>query len=300
MIKPFCRFLPIVLGTLTLSVTRALVAAADSAVLPSYEIPRISSAPRIDGTVDATELREAKRVVIDIETDPAENVRTTVSADAFIMEDGETLYVAFIAADPDVSQIRAFYSDRDLLWDDDHIGIVLDTFNDERRAYEFWVNPLGVQADSIYDDVNRRGDRSWNGIWDSAGRITLEGYEVEMAIPLKQLRFSPSESKQVWGVDFVRQFPRDRQNRISNNPLDRDTLCYLCQIRKLEGLDDLEASRNLEVIPTLTTTSVQSRPRSLGAWEKPGLDPDAGVDMRWGITQDLYLNATVNPDFFAS
>jgi hypothetical protein len=129
------------------------------------------------------------------------------------------------------------------------------------------------------------------------GRITTEGYEAEMAIPLKQLRFSPSDSKQVWGVDFVRQFPRDRENRISNNPLDRDILCYLCQIRKLEGLADLQASRNLEVIPTLTTTSVQNRSRSLGAWEKPGLDPDAGVDVRWGITQDLYLNATLNPDF---
>ena len=74
-------------------------------------------------------------------------------------------------------------------------------------------------------------------------------------------------------------------------------MCYLCQIRKLEGLADLQASRNLEVIPTLTTTSVQNRSRSLGAWEKPGLDPDAGVDVRWGITQDLYLNATLNPDF---
>ena len=196
------------MSALAIFAASALATAADAPALPSYEIPRINLAPRIDGKVDAAEWRKAKRVVIDIETDPAENVRTTVSADAFIMEDGETLYVAFIASDPDVSQIRAFYIDRDLLWDDDFIGIVLDTFNDERRAYEFWVNPLGVQADSIYDDVNRRGDESWNAIWDSAGRITTEGYETEMAIPLKQLRFSPSDSKQVWGVDFVRQFPR--------------------------------------------------------------------------------------------
>ncbi|MDP5002953.1 MAG: hydrolase, partial [OM182 bacterium] len=96
----------------------AYASAADAPPLSSYEIPRINLAPRIDGKVEAAEWREAKRVVIDIETDPAENVRTTVSADAFIMEDGETLYVAFIASDPDVSQIRAFYSDRDLLWDD--------------------------------------------------------------------------------------------------------------------------------------------------------------------------------------
>lgn len=265
--------------------------------LANYDIPRINSSPRIDGNIDENEWSSAKRVRLDIETQPAENIRTDVTADAFIMEDGDTLYVAFIAKDPDVSQIRAFYSDRDRLWDDDHIGIVLDTFNDERRAYEFWVNPLGVQADSIFDDVNRRGDDSWNAIWDSAGQITPDGYRVEMAIPLKQLRFSPSDDSQIWGVDFVRQFPRDRENRISNNPIDRDISCYLCQLRKLEGMSNLEASRNLEIIPTLTTTSVQSRSRNLGAWDKPGIDPDAGVDVRWGITQDLYLNATLNPDF---
>ena len=270
--------------------------AAGSSFEP-YEIPRIDNAPRIDGQVAPAEWAEAKRVTINIETDPAENVTTAVSAEALIMEDGDTLYVAFIAQDPDISQIRAFYSDRDLLWDDDHIGIVLDTFNDERRAYEFWVNPLGVQADRIYDDINRRGDDSWNAIWDSAGRITLNGYETEMAIPLKQLRFSPSEAAQIWGVDFVRRFPRDRENRIANNPLDRDVSCYLCQLRKMEGLADLESSRNLEIIPSLTALTAQTRGRDLGPWEEPGAEPDAGVNLRWGVTQDVYLNATLNPDF---
>lgn len=268
-----------------------------SATLPAYEIPRINSVPQIDGEVTIEEWAQATRVLINIETDPAENVPTAIRAEALIMEDGDTLYVAFIAQDPDISQIRAFYSDRDLLWDDDRIGIVLDTFNDERRAYEFWVNPLGVQADAIYDDINRRGDDSWNAIWDSAGRITLDGYETEMAIPLKQLRFSPSDTTQTWGVDFVRQFPRDRENRIANNPLDRDVSCYLCQLRKLEGLANLESSRNLEIIPSLTASSVHTRGRELGAWEKPGADPDAGVNVRWGMTQDVYLNATLNPDF---
>jgi len=290
--------LRLALGVAALASSAALLAAdAATSALPHYDIPRITAVPRIDGSVESGEWAAAKRVTIDIETDPAENVRTVVSAEALVMEDGDVLYVAFIAQDPDVSQIRAFYSDRDQLWDDDYIGIVLDTFNDERRAYEFWVNPLGVQADSIYDDVNRRGDDSWNAIWSSAGRITPSGYEAELAIPLKQLRFSPSESTQVWGVDFVRQFPRDRENRIANNAIDRDVQCYLCQLRKLEGLANLQASRNLEVIPSLTGRSVQSRSRDLGPWDKPGADPDAGVDVRWGITQDLYLNATLNPDF---
>ena len=88
------------------------------------------------------------------------------------MEDGEVLYVAFIAQDHDPSQIRARYRDRDTIWDDDWVAVVLDTFNSERRAYEFFVNPLGVQTDAVNDDVNLNEDDSWNAIWDSAGRIT--------------------------------------------------------------------------------------------------------------------------------
>ena len=80
------------------------------------------------------------------------------------MEDGEVLYVAFIALDPEPNKIRAFYRDRDSMWDDDWVAIVLDTFNDERRAFEFFANPYGVQADAIQDDINGEEDDSWNAI----------------------------------------------------------------------------------------------------------------------------------------
>ncbi|MEQ8408871.1 MAG: DUF5916 domain-containing protein [Gammaproteobacteria bacterium] len=264
----------------------------------TYSVPRVANAPSIDGQVTDSEWAIATRITVATEFEPGDSVPAQVSAEALIMEDGETLFVAFIAEDPNPELIRAFYRDRDSLWDDDWMGIVLDTFNDERRAYQFLVNPLGVQADSIQDDINNTDDDSWNAIWDSEGRITASGWEVEMSIPLKQLRFSPAAGEQVWGVDAVRHYPRDRRNRIAMAPRDRDVSCYLCQISKAQGFANLDSNRNLQIVPTLTSSVIESRnPAGNGEWEGDGFDADGGLDVRWGITQDMYLNATLNPDF---
>ena len=213
--------------------------------LSNYNIPRVNTQPRIDGQMDQGEWRQATRIAVNIETNPNDNVPAEVEAQALLMEDGEVLYVAFIALDPDPDQIRAFYRDRDSMWNDDWVSIVLDTFNDERRAFEFFANPYGVQADAIQDDVNGDEDESWNAIWNSAGQINEDGYVVEMAIPMKQLRFTPSETNQTWGIDLVRFYPRDRGTRIANNPRDRNISCYICQISKADGFANLTQSRNL-------------------------------------------------------
>lgn len=290
-------------GNITCFVVSALVIAAVSPGIraqdaaPDYQIPRISQAPVINGLVEELEWAPATRVGLDIETSPGENIAATVTADALVMEDGEVLYVAFIARDPDVTAIRAYYRDRDNVGNQDRVGIILDTFNDERRAYEFFVNPFGVQFDAINDEVNDRNDASWNGIWESAGTVNEQGYAVEMAIPLKQLRFAEGREQQIWGVDFVRWYPRGRNYRISNDPRDRNRSCYLCDIRKAQGFTDLEPSMNLEVIPTLTTSFQESRDPLTDHWTDDGVDPEAGVDLRWGINQNIYLNATLNPDF---
>jgi len=260
-------------------------------------IPRVSEAPRIDGQIDPGEWALATSIAVDIETDPNNNVPAEVGAEALLMEDGDVLYVAFIAQDPDPSQIRAFYRDRDSMWNDDWVAVVLDTFNDERRAFEFFANPFGVQADAIQDDINDDEDSSWNAIWDSAGQINDDGYVVEMAIPVKQLRFTPSTEEQTWGIDLVRNYPRDRTTRIASNRKDWDISCYICQISKVDGFANLSSSRNLEVIPTLTSTAVENRNPAIGDWDRESIDPEASLDVRWGISQDTYLNATLNPDF---
>lgn len=271
------------------------LAAAQTA--PDFNIPRITNPPTIDGVVEANEWKEATRIPVNIEVEPGDNLEAQVFAEALLMENGEALYIAYIAEDPEPNQIRGFYQDRDTGWNGDWIGITLDTFNDERRAFGFYVNPLGVQMDSIHDDVNQREDESWNGIWDSVGQITENGYTVEVSIPLKQLRFAETDSIQTWGVEILRQYPRDRVTMISSQEMDRDVSCYLCQISKMQGFDDLEPTRNLEIIPTVTALSIENRDPIIDDWEREDFDPEGSLDVRWGITQDIYLNATINPDF---
>jgi hypothetical protein len=262
-----------------------------------FEIPRITAAPTIDGEVQSSEWQQALSIEINIETEPGENTAAPVATKGLVMEDGETLYVAFIAQDPDPDQIRAFYRDRDLLWDDDWVAVILDTFNDERRAFEFYTNPVGVQADDIWDDVNQRSDEAWNAIWDSAGQITDFGYTVEMAIPLKQLRFTPQQGSQTWGINLQRYYPRDRETQLSDIPIDRNVSCYLCQVAKASGFAELEPSMNLILIPTLVAAANETRDPANGEWIGGDVDPQTSFDVRWGITQDTYFNATINPDF---
>ena len=276
------------------------VTKANSQTSLNFEIPRILNRPKIDGNAETSEWELALRIPVQIEVNPRDNVAANVTAEAMLMEDGEIIYIAFLAGDPDPSQIRGFYQDRDTVDADysDYMGIILDTFNDERRAFGFYVNPFGVQTDSVYDDVNQREDASWNAIWESVGQITESGYTVEVAIPLKQLRFPESDSIQTWGIGLYRHYPRDRSTEIHSQEVNRDISCYLCQISKLEGFDNLERSRNLEVIPTITTSAVENRdPSTTKDWKRENLEPEGSLDLRWGISQDVYLNGTINPDF---
>ena len=265
------------------------------------DLPRTDTPIEIDGVLDEAAWARSLRVDLGIEVQPAANEPAPVATTAFLIEDGENLYVAFQAEDPDPERIRAYLRDRDSAWSDDHVGIILDTYNDERRAFAFYANPLGVQMDTTHDEAlgGRRGnDESWDAIWDSAGRIDDDGYVVEMRIPLSQLRFPDVEGEKTWGYDLVRHYPRTLSHHLSNNSRDRNRNCYLCQVGKFRGLEGSRPSRDLEVVPTLIAAQNETT-------DDPGFEPltntgteaEVGVTVRWGITPDLTANLTVNPDF---
>lgn len=262
------------------------------------DLPSTSAEITIDGIMDDTAWADAIRVSIDIETRPGENTPAPVDTVAYLIEDGESLYVAFDAKDPEPHKIRAYLRDRDSAWNDDFVGIVIDTYGDERRAFEFFVNPLGVQMDLTNDDVNRNEDDSWDAIWDSAGKIGADGYIVEIQIPLSQLRFPQVDGKQTWGVDLLRFYPRDHRYRFSNNAQDRNVNCYLCQFQKLHGLEDAEPGRDLEIVPTLTALQVSTtEDAGVEPLRSGDTDTEVGLSVRWGITPDLTANLAINPDF---
>ena len=181
---------------------------------------------------------------------------------------------------------------------DDHVVIGLDTFNDERRAFQFRVNPLGVQADAVFSETDGIEDFSFDLIWDSAGRIADSGYVIEIAIPLNQLRFPTGGGEMTWGVDLGRSYPRSNRHRIANTPRPRDVSCVLCTAAKVTGFSGVEPGRNLILTPTLTanrTDRQEDFPE--GDLVSGGEDFDPGFSVRWGVTPNMTLSGTVNPDF---
>jgi hypothetical protein len=282
-------------GWLTLSILALQPAIAVAGIA---DLPRTDLEIRIDGTLDEKAWEDAIRIEIDTETRPGENIPARVNTIAYLVEDGQHLFIAFDAEDPNPRAIRAYLRDRDSAYNDDFVGVVLDTYNDARRAFEFFVNPLGVQMDLTNDDVNKYEDDSWDAIWQSAGRIHEKGYIVEMRIPLSQLRFPNVDGKQTWGIDLLRFYPRDKRYRFSNNAIDRNVNCYLCQFSKIQGFENAEAGRDLEIVPTITALQNEMTDDP-GVTPMQGGDPEAefGVSVRWGITPDLTANLAINPDF---
>jgi len=245
----------------------ACTVAASAGAAPA-NLPHTSDEITIDGVMDEPAWQQAVQIKIDIETRPGDNIAARVATVAYLIEDGESIYVAFDARDPEPDKIRAYLRDRDSMWDDDFVGI------------------------------NRREDASWDAIWDSAGKISELGYIVEMEIPLSQLRFPNIEGKQTWGIDVVRFYPRDSLYRFANNRKDRSVSCNLCDLATIEGLESAKPGSDLEIVPTLTASKTDST-------DDPGVTPlqsgdtetEAGLSVRWGITPDMTANLTINPDF---
>ena len=262
------------------------------------ELPHSTEHAVIDGSLDDAIWRDALVVDLTIETGPDENVPAPVATHAYLVEDGERLLIAFDARDPNPKAIRAYLRDRDTAYNDDFVGVVVDTFGDQRHAYEFFVNPLGVQMDLTNDDVNSREDDSWDAIWDSAGKITPEGFVVEMAIPFSQLRFPHTQGERTWGIDVLRFYPRKDRVRISNNRLERGRNCYLCQFSQIRGLAGVAPSDALELVPSLTASRTDTRADPVtDPLQKGNTNSDVGVNLKWGVTQDLTANIALNPDF---
>ncbi len=281
---------------LPLMLVAANLWAQSSSQLPLV-IPNIKGDVTLDGKFDEPQWQSARTIELNYVVRPYENTAPPVSTKVHIFEDDETLFIGFIAEDPNPKEIRAFYRDRDKIWSEDLVGFKLDTFNDSRLAYQFFTNPYGIQADSIENEMTGRESDSWNAIWESAGTITESGYQVEIAIPLRILNFKENVQEKIWGAEFVRFYPREERLRISNLPTDRNNACNLCQLSDVSGFKQAKQGSNLAIVPTLVLAKQRTRdPVETMDWDESKTQ-EVGLDVSWGITPEVSLQATLNPDF---
>ena len=267
-------------------------------IIQPLNIPYNTQSITIDGELDEAIWQEALKVSLDIVNNPWNNLPSPVKTEAKLIENGDYLYVAFIAYDPEPEKIQGFLGDRDTKWFDDVVGIKLDTHNNRRLNYEFFVNPFGVQNDATFNEITGKANTLWDGIWHSYGKITPQGYQVEIAIPYNILNFEENGLEKQWAIELVRSYPRETRLRISHVPLDRDNPCWLCQYPEAIGFENAKTGNNIRLTPAITASKDQTRDiyDKTDDWHNDN-EVDAGIDLRWGIDANTSLNATLNPDF---
>ncbi len=247
--------------------------------------------------MDEPQWQQALQVPIRFLTAPQDEGEAEVYTMGYLFDDGSTLYVAFDAHDATPAKIRAAYRNRDQIWGDDVVGLKLDTYGNQQLAYQFFVNPLGSQADAIENAVTGRESSAWDGHWQAYGRITEHGFRVEMAIPLHILNMPTTAGAKNMTFELVRFLPRDQQLRISSAPIKRNNRCMVCQMTPVSGFASAQRSRSLVVAPALVTGIAQGRDLATDSdWQSQN-NTELSLDVKWGITPDLTLNATLNPDF---
>ena len=272
---------------------------ASSGYIPGGRIPQLKGDIAIDGKLDDAAWRDALVQEIAYDIQPGDNTPAPVKTTVRIGYGKDAIYFAFHAMDPNPAAIRANLRDRDAAFNDDWVGVFLDTFNDNRRGYELIVNPLGVQADLIRDEANTNNqeDASWDGLWQSAGRLTAEGYDVEIRVPFSTLRFPTGGGDQRWGISLFRNWPRDKRHQLTSHKVPRESNCFQCEWGKYDGMAGAQQGRNLEIVPTLTMGKPQFRNAAGESWKSGESSIEPGVDVSWAPSPAMTLNATLNPDF---
>jgi hypothetical protein len=255
-----------------------------------FQIPRIAKAPQIDGQLSPNEWDGAVTLGDFYQVSPGDNSPATEDTTVYIAFDSQNFYVAFDCRATDPSKIRALVAKRDDIFDNDRVFIVLDTFNDQRRAYDFTFNPFGIQADSVVNEETG-DDITFDTLLTSKGNLTSTGYIVEAAIPFRSLRYNGTR----WGIHLGRVII-SKNERDSWMPLERGNTSYLRQEGHFDGLEGLPRNRNLELIPTFTLTEVGQRLSDNKFLNSP-LDTMAGLSIKYGITPNLTADIAIRPDF---
>jgi hypothetical protein len=271
-------------------------------------IARFATAPTIDGKLDDAIWRQATVLKDFYQIQPGDNIAASKPAEVLLGYDAKHFYIAFRAPD-EPGKVRSTVAKRDQIWDDDNVGIFLDTFNDRRRAYALFFNPLGVQADGIFTEGNGE-DYSIDIVMESKGVVTDDGYTVEIAIPFKSLRYEAGKDK-LWGAHFFRRIKRFNNELDSWMPVSRDISGLLIQDGHLTGIEDISTERTLELIPSLTLSetgkSVPALPAGALAANPLLNDPgrivnqpvqfDLGLTLKYLLTPAITLDLAINPDF---
>ena len=253
-----------------------------------------ANAPVIDGVIEKDEWLNATEYELELEVSPARNAPALLKTFAKIKHDDENLYVAFRAfADKD--EIRATIRSRDTGWLEDYVGVVIDTFGDDRYAIALGVNALGSQLDLKQTPGDRDEDTSWNILFFAETSFTDYGYSAEFKIPFAELRY-PDEEVQEWSIGFVRKsFEPGTQTIFADFTVYAQDQCFFCATDEIYVIQDLEETNRNYVYPYITVNQKADRPVDNLKYQNP--DYEIGVSGLLDLDENNTIEYTINPDF---
>jgi len=271
-------------------------AASTGRTLPTLQAVRVTDSEiDIDGRADEPAWRDAHVATDFVQFEPVEGAPASERTEARVLYGQRALFVHIKAYETDPSQIVGQLTRRDQGSHSDVLGVVIDSYFDRRTAFQFAVNPVGVKQDVYhFDDTSE--DSGWDAVWDVAVHTDADGWSAEFRIPYSQLRFR-SGAEQTWGINFMRRLARAQELSVWA-PSSRSSGAIVSRFGELHGLRDLSAPNRMEILPYTL----------VGAERAPGDPADPfyrstdrigaiGADIKYGVTSDLTLDVTVNPDF---
>ncbi len=273
----------------------------------SVPIPRRDTTITVDGVLDEPVWATAAVLTGFSHFQPIDGVPAEDSTTVLVWYSATAIHFGVRAREPH-GEVHATLADRDRIFSDDVIQFLLGTFNDSRQAFMFAVNPLGVQADGVLNEKGQRAGGGFNSgtvaaresadlspdfVFQSKGRLVPGGYEVEVRIPFKSLRYQGGQT-QSWQLHVLRQIQHAGYED-SWAPAERANASFLAQAGTLTGLHGLNRGLALDVTPEVTAR-YDGAPQGKG-WDYSRQGPEFGATVRWGISNNLTLNGTANPDF---
>ncbi len=271
--------------------------------------PRRDGATVIDGRLDEPAWADAALLTGFSQFFPADGVAAQDSTEVLVWYSATELHVG-IRAYAAPGSVRATLSDRDKIAQDDNVQLFLGTYGDSRQAFVFAVNPFGIQSDGVLTETGsvlgggftstsakarESSDLAPDYVWKSKGQLTEFGYRVELSIPFKSLRYRAGD-EQRWQLNVARTVQASGHEQ-TWAPALRGASSFLAQSGVLAGLRDLRRGLTVDVIPTITSSTVGTRSTSTSAWNYDGSRPELGGSVRWGVTSNLTIAGTANPDF---
>ena len=279
------------LYTLSVSACAQVVAQQNKDI----RIPKLATRPNIEQFLDGRSRSDMLRVDDFRQRHPGDGVPASRKTAAYVGYDDVNFYAVFVCESP-VSERRARLSKRDDVFADEVVGVILDTYHDHQRGFEFFVNPYGVQADAIYSET-ANDDFSFDTLWYSDGRLTADGFVATLTVPFRSLRFARS-GPQTWGLALARFIPANNESSFWPYVTQRVT-GFGQQLGNAAGLEGISPGRNLQFIPyaAFAGSHFLDNPASGVPGFQTKHDFRAGLDAKAVLHDSLTLDIALNPDF---